>query len=203
MTDPKRTGVAVVELRDVSKDYDQKRVLEGVSLDVGRGEFFALVGPSGSGKSTILKLVSGIETPQSGQVLLSGREVTGLPPYRRPVHTVFQNYALFPHLNVSENVAFPLRMAGVSRREREQRVSQALDWVEMGPLARRSVDQLSGGERQRVAVVRGRWSTSRTPCSWTNPSRRLDPHLRGRDARAVAGDPSRLGRQLPLRDPRP
>jgi ABC-type Fe3+/spermidine/putrescine transport system ATPase subunit len=178
MTDSNRAGGAVVELRDVSKDYDQKRVLEGVSLGVGRGEFFALVGPSGSGKSTILKLISGIETPQSGQVLLSGREVTGLPPYRRPVHTVFQNYALFPHLNVLENVAFPLRMTGVHRREREQRVRQALDWVELGPLAWRSVDQLSGGERQRVAVARALVNKS-DAVLLDEPLSALDPHLRG------------------------
>ena len=114
------TSSSALELRGVSKRFDQRVILDGIDLAVARGEMLVLVGPSGSGKSTLLKMVAGIERPDSGRVLLAGRDCTDLPPHRRAVHTVFQNYALFPHLDVTGNVAFPLRVAGVSRGECER-----------------------------------------------------------------------------------
>ncbi len=172
-----RADGPAIELREVSKRFGGRAVIDGTSLTVGRGEFLALIGPSGSGKSTLLKLVSGIESPDSGRVLLSGQDVTEQPPYRRRVHTVFQNYALFPHLDVAGNVGFPLRMAGVDRRTRSARVAQALDWVELGPFASRRVEALSGGERQRVALARALVSESEAVLL-DEPLSALDPHLR-------------------------
>jgi ABC-type Fe3+/spermidine/putrescine transport system ATPase subunit len=183
---------SAVELRKVSKQFGTRSVLERVSLSIGRGEFFALVGPSGSGKSTLLKMVSGIDSPDSGEVWLSGHEVTSLPPHRRQVHTVFQNYALFPHLDVSGNVAFPLRMAGVSRSVCEERVARALDWVELREFASRRVEGLSGGERQRVALARALVNES-DAVLLDEPLSALDPHLRGQTLRLLQSIQSRLG----------
>ena len=168
-----------IELHAVRKSYAGREILCGVDLSIGRGEIFALVGPSGSGKSTLLKLVSGIETPDAGDVRLAGESVVGVPPYRRRVHTVFQNYALFPHLDVAGNVRFPLSVAGVSRDESRQRVERALGWVGLERFARRSVDALSGGERQRVALARA--LVDEPECVLLDePLSALDPHLRGR-----------------------
>ncbi len=169
---------AAVELLLVSRRFGERTILDGVSLGVGRGEFFALVGPSGSGKSTLLKMVSGLDVPDSGRVCLSGRDVTAVPPYRRPVHTVFQNYSLFPHLNVEDNVGFPLRVAGVPRNERRDRVRKALSWVQLETFAARRIAGLSGGERQRVAVARA--LVDEPECVLLDePLSALDPHLRG------------------------
>ena len=166
-----------VELRRIHKRYGQRVILNGIDLAIGRGEVVVLVGPSGSGKSTLLKMVSGIETPDEGEVWLSGQLSNQIPPYRRPVHTVFQNYALFPHLDVAGNVAFPLAVAGVPRQERARLVEQALGWVKMQPHARRRVDTLSGGERQRVALARA--LVDQPQCVLLDePLSALDPHLR-------------------------
>ena len=120
-----------VELRAVRKQFGQRVVLDNINLAIGQSEVFVLVGASGSGKSTALKMVSGIDVPDSGQVLLAGEDVTDVPANRRPVHTVFQNYALFPHLDVTENVAFPLAVAGVAQGEQRRRVAEALNWVQL------------------------------------------------------------------------
>jgi ABC-type Fe3+/spermidine/putrescine transport system ATPase subunit len=170
-------GKAAVQIVEVHKRYGDRVILDGIDLTVGQGEFFALLGPSGSGKSTLLKMVSGIETADQGEVLLGGQDVTGVPPYRRPVHTVFQNYALFPHLNVAENVAFPLRVAGVARAEREERVRRALGWVKLEGFARQRVERLSGGERQRVALARALVDEPAVVLL-DEPLSALDPHLR-------------------------
>jgi ABC-type Fe3+/spermidine/putrescine transport system ATPase subunit len=146
-------------------------------LAVARGEVLVLVGPSGSGKSTLLKIVSGIETPDEGRVKLAGQDCTDDPPYRRAVHTVFQNYALFPHLDVAGNVAFPLAVAGMPRVEREPLVMKALGWVRMDQHARRRIDALSGGEKQRVALARA--LVDHPQCVLLDePLSALDPHLR-------------------------
>ncbi len=144
----------IVELRSVSKRYGEHRALEDFSLEVRRGEFLTLLGPSGSGKTTILRLVAGFEQPQSGQILINGRDASPLPPYRRNVNTVFQHYALFPHLNVFRNVAFGLEQKKLPSAEIRQRVRSILEMVELPGKEDRDPHQLSGGERQRVALAR-------------------------------------------------
>jgi spermidine/putrescine ABC transporter ATP-binding subunit len=123
-------------------------------LHIHQGEFFSLLGPSGSGKTTLLNLIGGFEHPSSGQVSIDGRLVNDLPPFRRPVNTVFQSYALFPHMTVEKNVAYPLRMGGVARAERRTRVRDALEMVGLVGFERRRPNELSGGQRQRVALAR-------------------------------------------------
>jgi spermidine/putrescine transport system ATP-binding protein len=144
----------IVELRNVSKRYGELAALQDFSLGVRRGEFLILLGPSGSGKTTILRLVAGFEPPHSGQVMIEGRDASDLAPYRRNVNTVFQHYALFPHLNVFRNVAFGLEERKVGRQEIERRVRQVLELVDMPGKEERAVTQLSGGEKQRVALAR-------------------------------------------------
>ncbi len=132
----------------------QVRALDDVSLSIRQGEFFTLLGPSGCGKTTLLRLIAGFEMPTSGQILLDGQDVTDLPPNRRPVNTVFQSYALFPHLTVRENVGFGLKMQGRPAGEVDARVTQMLALVKMEALADRKTAQLSGGQQQRVALAR-------------------------------------------------
>ena len=178
MGDERLTSNPAVELRAVSKRYGGCLVLDDVNLALARGEFFALVGPSGSGKSTLLRMISGMDTPDAGEIWLEGVNVTGQAAHRRPVHTVFQNYALFPHLDVAGNVAFPLAVAGVSRPERAARVRRALSWVKLEDLASRRIDQLSGGQQQRVALARA--LVKEPSCVLLDePLAALDIHLRG------------------------
>src|SRR3954469_21912925 len=166
-------------------------VLDDINLSVARGEIVVIVGPSGCGKSTLLKIVSGIETADRGQVLLSGRDCTALPAYRRPVHTVFQNYALFPHLDVTADVAFPLNVAGVPRAAGERLVHEALGWVKLQAHARRRVDSLSGGERQRVALARALVDSPHCVLL-DEPLSALDPHLRAETLELLQGIQKRL-----------
>lgn len=144
----------IVELRNVRKRYGEHIALEDFSLQVRRGEFLTLLGPSGSGKTTLLRLVAGFEQPQAGQVLIEGRDASPLPPYRRNVNTVFQHYALFPHLDVFRNVAFGLEQKKLPRVEIRRRVRAMLDLVELPGKEDRYPHQLSGGEKQRVALAR-------------------------------------------------
>ena len=144
----------IVELRGVSKRYGGNAALEDFSLEVRRGEFLTLLGPSGSGKTTILRLVAGFEQPQCGQVLINGKDAFSLPPYRRNVNTVFQHYALFPHLTVFRNVAFGLEQKKLAPTEIRKRVLSVLEMVELPGKEDRYPHQLSGGERQRVALAR-------------------------------------------------
>jgi ABC-type Fe3+/spermidine/putrescine transport system ATPase subunit len=143
-----------LEATGIHKAFGGAPALRGVHLRVEQGEFYALVGPSGCGKSTLLRIVGGHETADAGTITIAGQDVTAVPPERRPVHTVFQHYALFPHLSAEDNVAFPLRMKGVGRRERRRRAAEALDMVRLSGYGRRSVATLSGGEKQRVALAR-------------------------------------------------
>jgi len=144
-------GIRLVELR---KHFGSVVAVDGVDLDVADGEFFAVLGPSGSGKTTILRMVAGFEMPTSGVIELGGIDATKTPPFRRNVNTVFQDYALFPHMTVEQNVAYGLRVKGVAKSERTTRVGEALDMVRLGDLGARKPTQLSGGQRQRVALAR-------------------------------------------------
>lgn len=143
-------------LDGVSKSYPGAKdpALRPTSLSIGQGEFFSILGPSGSGKTTTLRLIAGFEEPDTGQILLEGKDVTDLPPNKRNVNTVFQNYALFPHLTVAENVAYPLVMRNIGRDEIRTRISEALKLVEMTGFDARLPHQLSGGQRQRIALAR-------------------------------------------------
>jgi spermidine/putrescine transport system ATP-binding protein len=150
------SGAAVVELQGVSKTYPGGTVPAVADMDMAirEGEFFSILGSSGSGKTTTLRLIAGFEQPTVGSVLLDGVDTTGVPPFRRDVNTVFQNYALFPHMKVEANVAYPLKMAGTHRSEMKPRVKEALERVSMTGYEKRLPHQLSGGQRQRVALAR-------------------------------------------------
>lgn len=145
---------AIIELRHLSRRFGAVPAVDNVSLSIREGEFFALLGPSGCGKTTLLRMLAGLETPDSGQILIDGRDVSRDPPNRRPVNMVFQNYAVFPHLNVSANVEYGLKMDGVAAAERRERAEAALAMVQLTGLGSRMPDQLSGGQRQRVALAR-------------------------------------------------
>jgi len=149
-------GVDVPDVRlvGVRKTYGEVVAVDRVDLEIASGEFFTLLGPSGSGKTTTLRLIAGFERPDQGRIELAGRDVTGLPPYSRDVNTVFQDYALFPHMTVAENIDYGLRVKGVPRRERRLRVDEILKVVQLPGLGDRKPIQLSGGQRQRVALAR-------------------------------------------------
>src|ERR1700674_1205200 len=144
-----------LRLEAVRKSYGQVLAVAGVDLTVKEGEFFTLLGPSGSGKTTLLRLIAGFERPDSGRIELAGRDVTGVPPYARETTTVFQDYALFPHMSVEDNIGYGLKVKGIARPERQERVQKALKMVRLEGLDRRRPNQLSGGPRQRVALPRG------------------------------------------------
>ena len=145
---------ADVHLERVSKHFGEMTAVDDLTLSIERGAFYALLGPSGCGKTTTLRMIGGFEDPTEGKVYLGGEEVTQLPPYRRDVNTVFQSYALFPHLSVEKNVGFGLERKKVSKKEMNTRVGEALEMVQLGHLAKRKPTQLSGGQAQRVALAR-------------------------------------------------
>ena len=144
----------VVSLRDIVVEFDGQRILDGLNLDIHDKEFVTLLGPSGCGKTTTLRLIAGFLEPSSGKVLLKGEDITGVPPYKRPVNTVFQKYALFPHLNVFENVAFGLRLKKMDEDTIRRKVRNMLEVVGLKGFERRSISQMSGGQQQRVAIAR-------------------------------------------------
>ncbi len=146
--------VVDVTLRGVVKHFGDVRAVDGLSLEIPRGSFFALLGPSGCGKTTTLRMIGGFEEPTSGQILLGERDVVGLPPYRRDVNTVFQSYALFPHMTVFDNVAFGLERKRAGREETRRRVLEVLELVDLAGREKRKPKQLSGGQQQRVALAR-------------------------------------------------
>ena len=143
-----------VQLRALTKRYDETLAVDAIDASVNAGEFFSLLGPSGCGKTTTLRMIAGFVRPTSGEILLDGVDVAQVPPHRRNVHTVFQNYALFPHLNVFDNIAFGLRRQKVDKSDVRRRVEEALELVELGGMAGRRPQQLSGGQQQRVALAR-------------------------------------------------
>jgi putative spermidine/putrescine transport system ATP-binding protein len=152
------TAVAVstpdIRLAGLTKRYGEVVAVAGIDLEVEPGEFFTFLGPSGSGKTTTLRMIAGFEDPTEGTIELAGEEVSGVPPYDRAVNTVFQDYALFPHMSVGDNVAYGLKVAGVDKRERERRRDEALEMVRLPGYADRKPGELSGGQRQRVALAR-------------------------------------------------
>jgi spermidine/putrescine transport system ATP-binding protein len=143
-----------VRLVDVVKEFPELRAVDGISLEIPRGSFFALLGPSGCGKTTTLRMIGGFEEPTSGQIFLADRDVVGLPPYKRDVNTVFQSYALFPHMTVADNVAFGLERKGLPKGEIRTRVSEILELVDLAGRENHKPRQLSGGQQQRVALAR-------------------------------------------------
>jgi putative spermidine/putrescine transport system ATP-binding protein len=141
-------------LVNLTKHYGEVEAVAGIDLEIQAGEFFTLLGPSGSGKTTTLRMIAGFEDPSAGTIELAGRDMSGVPPYDRAVNTVFQDYALFPHMSVGENVAYGLRVAGVAKAERARRRDEALEMVRLPGYADRKPGELSGGQRQRVALAR-------------------------------------------------
>ncbi|MEB3307421.1 MAG: ABC transporter ATP-binding protein [Cyanobacteriota bacterium] len=180
-----------IQLQDLSRCYGSQVALDGLNLSIGAGEFFSLLGPSGCGKTTTLRLIAGFERPDRGRVHLQGSDLTEAPPHRRPVNLVFQNYALFPHLNVWDNVAFGPRSRRLGEAELQRRVSQQLEVVGLAGLARRRPHQLSGGQQQRVALAR---ALVNAPAALLldEPLAALDPDLR----RTMRTELQRIQRQV-------
>jgi ABC-type Fe3+/spermidine/putrescine transport system ATPase subunit len=182
----------VLELRGVTKHYPGHTAVEDLSLTVGAGEFFALLGPSGCGKTTTLRLVAGFEAPSRGEILLEDRRLDGLPPYERNVSTVFQNYALFPHLTVADNIAFGLRhRRGGAPGDARQRIAAAVEMLDLGAKLERKPGELSGGEQQRVALARS-LVVQPAVLLLDEPLAALDPNLR----KQVRGELKSLQRRV-------
>lgn len=147
-------GSDFIRIDKVTKQFGAATAVDGVSLHIAKGEFFSLLGPSGCGKTTLLRMIGGFAFPDEGRIVLDGADVTGLPPNRRPTNMVFQSYAIFPHLNVRDNIAYGLRVERMSAGERNARVDEALAMIRLSGYGERKAQQLSGGERQRVALAR-------------------------------------------------
>lgn len=144
----------IIKLNGVSKSFDEDKVLDNINLTVQKGEFMTLLGPSGCGKTTTLRIIGGFETPDEGSVIFDGQDITNVPPYERQLNTVFQKYALFPHLNVYDNIAFGLRIKKVNKSEIDKRVKEILRLVNLSGFENRKIDRLSGGQQQRIAIAR-------------------------------------------------
>ena len=168
----------IVSLKDIVVDFDGDRVLDGLNLDIHDKEFVTFLGPSGCGKTTTLRVIGGFIEPKSGNVFFDGKDITCLPPYKRQVNTVFQKYALFPHLNVFENVAFGLRLKKVEEKEVRRAVMEMLELVGLKGFERRSTTTLSGGQQQRVAIARALASDPEI-IYFDEPTSALDPELTG------------------------
>lgn len=146
--------MAIIQIRSLAKSFGNVKAVDGVDLDIQAGEFLTLLGPSGSGKTTVLRMIAGFETPDSGSIFLNGKEITNLPAYERDVNTVFQDYALFPHMDVITNIEYGLKVKGVAKQERRAKALTALEQVRLSGYEKRKPSQLSGGQRQRVALAR-------------------------------------------------
>ena len=143
----------LIELKNVSKEFDGTTVLSDIDLYIRKKEFLTLLGPSGCGKTTTLRIIGGFEYPTTGTVFFEGKDITAVPPYKRRVNTVFQKYALFPHLNVRDNIAFGLKIKKMGRKEIDMKVDRMLELVNLKGYGKRGVDQLSGGQQQRIAIA--------------------------------------------------
>ena len=148
------SGKSAIRLTNVVKTFGDVRAVDGVNLEIQHGEFFAMLGPSGSGKTTVLRMIAGFEMPDSGSIEIDGQEVSSTPPFNRDVNTVFQDYALFPHMSVIENIEYGLKVKKIGKEERTARAQKALERVKLSSYENRKPSQLSGGQRQRVALAR-------------------------------------------------
>ena len=146
--------MGLIQIRALAKSFDSVKAVDGVDLDINAGEFLTLLGPSGSGKTTVLRMIAGFETPDKGSIFLNGKDITNLPAYERDVNTVFQDYALFPHMDVITNIEYGLKVKGIDKKERRQKALVALEQVRLAGYENRKPSQLSGGQRQRVALAR-------------------------------------------------
>ena len=144
----------IIRLVNVSKDYDGTEALKNINLYIRKNEFLTLLGPSGCGKTTTLRIIAGFEQPDTGEVFFEGKNITNIPPYKRKVNTVFQRYALFPHMNVAENIAFGLTIKKMDKKTIDKKVAEMLELVNLKGFEKRYVDSLSGGQQQRVAIAR-------------------------------------------------
>lgn len=144
----------ILSLENIEKSFDGEKILKNISLDIGRGEFITLLGSSGCGKTTTIRIIAGLETPDGGKVVLNGKDITALAPEKRDVNTVFQNYALFPHMNVEKNIGYGLRLKKMPQNEIKNEVKNALSLVQLEGFEKRNPSQLSGGQKQRVAIAR-------------------------------------------------
>ncbi|MGD9865085.1 MAG: ABC transporter ATP-binding protein [Pseudodonghicola sp.] len=169
---------ALLSIRHVDKHFGTLKAVDDVSLDIRENEFFALLGASGSGKTTLLRMLAGFEMPTGGAIHLDGKDITTVPPNRRPVNLMFQSYALFPHMTVAQNIAYGLEMEKLPRGEIKSRVEEMLEVIQLAPLAKRKPDQLSGGQRQRVALARALVKRPRL-LLLDEPLGALDKKLRG------------------------
>ena len=174
----------IVALKNIVVDFDGEPILTGLSLDIHDKEFVTLLGPSGCGKTTTLRVIGGFVEPRSGNVFFAGRDITRLPPYKRQVNTVFQKYALFPHLNVFENVAFGLRLQKLDEKEIRSRCLEMLELVGLKGYERRNTAALSGGQQQRVAIARALALHPDILC-FDEPTSALDPELTGEVLRVI------------------
>lgn len=182
----------LLRIEGVGKSFGNFRAVDRLSLDIRTGEFFALLGPSGCGKTTLLRMLAGFETPDEGRILLDGKDIAQVAPHQRPVNMMFQNYALFPHLNVGDNIAFGLKRAGMDRADIATRVAEMIALVKLDGLEKRKPDQLSGGQKQRVALAR---SLARRPqvLLLDEPLAALDKKLRERTQAELMELQRRLG----------
>ena len=145
---------SIISFHDVNKSFGDVKAVNGANFEIQRGEFFALLGPSGCGKTTLLRIVAGFEIPDSGEISIDNQPMSGTPPNLRPVNMVFQNYAIFPHMDVRGNIAFGMRKSGLSKTELNRRIDETLELIKLQGYGKRSADELSGGQRQRVAIAR-------------------------------------------------
>jgi ABC-type Fe3+/spermidine/putrescine transport system ATPase subunit len=194
-------GMALLEIRNVTRRFGDFTAVDDVSLNIEAGEFFTLLGPSGCGKTTLLRLIAGFDMPDGGSIVLDGRDMSGIPPEARNIHTVFQSYALFPHMSVAENIAFPLKMAKVAARDIGPRVEEALEDVRLTGLGARYPNELSGGQKQRVAVARA--LISRPKLLLLGAARGARRQAEGKRAAGADRPAARDRDHLRLRHPRP